>query len=960
MPRTRKMEGEQHHYELRSRSRSRSQTPQVLNRSLNDIELPEHHYDLRSRSRERSHTPGEVTSSRRSGSRSLPGSIGKSPEKSMETITEQKEEVENQNQQNQTTKPSLSVKKVERRSERQKAKRQIFSNGQSETNENRNNSKAERERQSLTPRRIFTSDYSSEEGDQEDREEREDPPSRPGSAYEIYKQAGDWWNVFPKTDYTYSQKSQFRYEIAPGVMAMPNMSRRSIHSDTSSTHGSIPSTSQQNLSQSSTQLLGDTMSQVSRESVGKELSSADDLFLRTRQSDSIARAKLYKTTHVEQYSSRREVIYSNSGETKPVLGSRDRYWDDSFASSPVSRRYEPLLHADSDVDIDDTISSVDGHRRLYMERQQKELNIFMKIYTSVITFMLTSYTSLKNYVGLGENRRLYSPSYSYRQQSESRWTKAWRSIDSVLQNLYSLCVHFLFLDTWLLNRTAPVTQRIPDRRRKLFWIILLPLLLLGGLWLLSYSFSNLSSALPLVTYPMSILSSIFYSMSSSNQITDGSRNQAIVTPVKISPSADSLKLSDTQNYGWNEKIVVSPVASSLGFDKEKEKELDSIISLLVERVNDALTNIKQDQDVIVSQIGSYVDLRKEYEEKLAAIEKKLEEKEQLLLASSANDINAIKIELHSLRELQSELKSCCDKAAVVPEIEVEKHVSNILAGYFGTENEGGTVKLSKEDLANTIKNLFIAKNDLEARIASINSTLEINTRDVQDLADKVMSEITNKINTRYLIRNDGGGDEGDSNGGLTERDVRKIVTNALKIYDADKTGRVDYALESAGGQILSTRCTQKYNLDTRAYTIYGYILFYQNTNPQTVIQGDPIQPGKCWVFQDFPGYLLIKLRTMINVTGFTIEHAPRSILPNSDMRSAPRKFNVWGYNNESDKEPVQFGDYEFKDSDESLQYFPVQTTLNKSYEIVELRIHSNHGQIHYTSLYRFRVHGIPA
>lgn len=58
------------------------------------------------------------------------------------------------------------------------------------------------------------------------------------------------FSVFPKTDYTYSQTSQYRYEIAPGVLAMPNMSRRSIHSngDESST---IPQVSRQNLSQTS-------------------------------------------------------------------------------------------------------------------------------------------------------------------------------------------------------------------------------------------------------------------------------------------------------------------------------------------------------------------------------------------------------------------------------------------------------------------------------------------------------------------------------------------------------------------------------------------------------------------------------------------------------------------------------------------------------------------------------------
>lgn len=54
-------------------------------------------------------------------------------------------------------------------------------------------------------------------------------------------------SVFPKTDYTYSRASQCRYEIAPGVLAMPNMSRRSIHSDCSSTHGSSISNSHQSL-----------------------------------------------------------------------------------------------------------------------------------------------------------------------------------------------------------------------------------------------------------------------------------------------------------------------------------------------------------------------------------------------------------------------------------------------------------------------------------------------------------------------------------------------------------------------------------------------------------------------------------------------------------------------------------------------------------------------------------------
>lgn len=115
----------------------------------------------------------------------------KTHEKNMETIEESKEgSVTESLTDNQSTKSESSVttKKAERRSERQRAKRQIFANGQSESKEDVSDQTAERKRKSVTPRKVLTSDYSSEEG------EREDPPSRSGCrAYEIYKQAGDWW-----------------------------------------------------------------------------------------------------------------------------------------------------------------------------------------------------------------------------------------------------------------------------------------------------------------------------------------------------------------------------------------------------------------------------------------------------------------------------------------------------------------------------------------------------------------------------------------------------------------------------------------------------------------------------------------------------------------------------------------------------------------------------------------------
>ncbi|CAH0719536.1 unnamed protein product, partial [Brenthis ino] len=44
----------------------------------------------------------------------------------------------------------------------------------------------------------------------------------------LYKMAEEYWNKYPKTDYTYSHLSRDRVELAPGLVAMPNMSRRPL------------------------------------------------------------------------------------------------------------------------------------------------------------------------------------------------------------------------------------------------------------------------------------------------------------------------------------------------------------------------------------------------------------------------------------------------------------------------------------------------------------------------------------------------------------------------------------------------------------------------------------------------------------------------------------------------------------------------------------------------------------
>jgi len=196
--------------------------------------------------------------------------------------------------------------------------------------------------------------------------------------------------------------------------------------------------------------------------------------------------------------------------------------------------------------------------------------------------------------------------------------------------------------------------------------------------------------------------------------------------------------------------------------------------------------------------------------------------------------------------------------------------------------------------------------------------------------------------------------------GLNEKDVQRIVKEALIMYDADKTGMVDHALESAGGNIISTRCTEGYQVHMAEVSILGWPIYrYSINNPRTIIQPD-VMPGQCWAFKGSQGFIVIQLAGPVRPTGFTMEHIPKSLSPSGSIDSAPREFSVFGLESENGEE-IELGNYEYVHDGESLQYFSVKEGTIPSdmyFPIVELKIKSNHGNMKYTCLYRFRVHGV--
>ncbi|XP_055487691.1 SUN domain-containing protein 2-like [Leucoraja erinacea] len=191
------------------------------------------------------------------------------------------------------------------------------------------------------------------------------------------------------------------------------------------------------------------------------------------------------------------------------------------------------------------------------------------------------------------------------------------------------------------------------------------------------------------------------------------------------------------------------------------------------------------------------------------------------------------------------------------------------------------------------------------------------------------------------------------------KEVKSIVEQALKLYSADRVGLVDYALESAGGSVIHTRCSETLETKTALLSLFGFPLWYQSRSPRAVIQPE-VHPGNCWPFKGSQGFVVIELAEWIWPTAFTLEHIPRSISLGGSIRSAPQDFSVYGLDDENQAEGVLLGKYTYNEEGDSIQTFEVQNKDAPAYKVIELRVHKNWGHPEYTCLYRFRVHGDPA
>ncbi|XP_035036177.1 SUN domain-containing protein 1 isoform X1 [Hippoglossus stenolepis] len=287
--------------------------------------------------------------------------------------------------------------------------------------------------------------------------------------------------------------------------------------------------------------------------------------------------------------------------------------------------------------------------------------------------------------------------------------------------------------------------------------------------------------------------------------------------------------------------------------------------------------------------------------------------------------------------------------------QVRKELQVLFFGSGGSGEEQGEVP---ESLMYWLSQRYVSTPDLQASLAALelsilrNVSLQLELNRAETLgeaefqAKTIVKTVTGSVQHTVSAE------------GLKEEQVKLIVQNALRLYSYDRTGLVDYALESGGGSILSTRCSETYETKTALMSLFGLPLWYFSQSPRVVIQPD-VYPGNCWAFKGSQGYLVIRLSLRVLPTSFCLEHIPKALSPTGNITSAPRNFTVYGLDDEYQEEGKLLGHYTYQEDGESLQTFPVMEQNDKAFQIIEVRVLSNWGHPDYTCLYRFRVHGEP-
>nr|XP_023666409.1 SUN domain-containing protein 1-like isoform X5 [Paramormyrops kingsleyae] len=538
---------------------------------------------------------------------------------------------------------------------------------------------------------------------------------------------------------------------------------------------------------------------------------------------------------------------------------------------------------------------------------------------------------------------------------------------------YQLVTLMSLLNVFILTRCLPKLLRL--------LLLLLPLLLLLGLW---FWFS--SSLLPFVPAvnltewqagaPISLLLRLPQTLYTSwGQLSTASPPPTVTQPdLAVSVSLERLnRLEQRLEQLWGsmeadgQQLEQQTDRSSLGL--WVSGLLDQRLTLLREELGKDAVQREQTQTEYLTEQQRHSAQLTQMGALLKALAAEMEEVQQkqevppLAPESASADREARDALLAELRRLEAELdrirhdlqgvlgcRGRCEQLDSLQDTvsaQVSAQVRRELRALFygGQQADQGELP---EPLLPWLSARFVSGSDLQGALTALELSI---LKNVTLQAQQSGQPPCERSVTETVVHAAGAA-------GMSEEQVKLVVQNALNLYSQDRTGLVDYALESGGGSVLSTRCSETYETKTALMSLFGVPLWYFSQSPRVVIQPD-VHPGNCWAFKGSQGYLVLRLSLSILPTAFSLEHIPKALSPTGNITSAPRQFAVYGLDDEYQEEGKLLGRYIYQEDGHSLQTFPVTEENDKAFQIIEMRVLSNWGHAEYTCLYRFRVHGEP-
>ena len=335
-------------------------------------------------------------------------------------------------------------------------------------------------------------------------------------------------------------------------------------------------------------------------------------------------------------------------------------------------------------------------------------------------------------------------------------------------------------------------------------------------------------------------------------------------------------------------------------------------------------------------------------------------------AVASGDTSAVSMELAGLQARLAELEAAGKEgAAAVAKCcgggSVQKVVSEAVEKLLAKEDSVWRRKVAEEFPARKEVEEMVGR--VERRVAdTVNeavSSLAKETKNIkmnhitEELA-RLKSSLVREIEANFSMASAPATTQTSSISSAQE--VARIVREALTKYDADKTGLFDFALESAGGSIVTTKCTEPYQATSAVMSVWGLPFWWDANSPRTILQPGSA-PGQCWAFRGSYGTVVVKLSSPIHISAITIEHISPLLSPDGHIYSAPQTLSLGGLPGQGDA-VTSLLNFTYSAAGEPVQTFWLGEEARVGrFEMVELTVHKNHGHPDYTCLYRVRVHG---